>query len=750
MTFHRSSALGASLCLAAATGLANPLPQSLFDGRSLDGWEGNQARWRVEDGAITGEIAAGDTLKDNEFLFWKGEVADFDLTLEYRITGGPTANSGIQFRAQRLDDGHAAGYQADLDGGALWLGRIYDEHGRALLMERGTRASIAPDGRRWSDPFASADSFRTVPVKDGWNTYRVVATASHVALWVNNVFFGALDDHQSDAADLSGRLAIQLHAGAGPAKIQVRNIRLTALGKTDPPPPLEEPAAPLLTESTTNRRPAPPGRSGGDRQKTSPVLWHLRPNPAKPGTTGSEDARKTVAGMMLTAGFQAELIASEPEVRQPVAFAIDEKGRLWVLEAHSYPNKQPEGQGRDRVIILADEDGDGAFETRTVFTEGLNLASGIEVGFGGVWIGAAPQLLFIPDRNRDDVPDGPPEVLLDGWGYQDTHETLNSFTWGPDGWLYGHQGVFTNSLVGKPGTPDDQRVRLHSAVWRYHPVRHEFEVFAHGGSNQWGLDYNEAGHLFMTHCRSFFGGGGTTHIIRNGHFWNQANADYAPFISNEGPEFAPELRNYLPAAAKYDSGEGGAGKPGTTAIYGGHSHVGTMIYQGENWPAIYRDHFFTHNLHGHQINHQVNVRQGSGYETMHAGADLMFAPDPRYIAVDLQTGPDGAVYIIDWCDQQHCHSPAEEKWDRSNGRIYRISWAATYRPVKVGSLGREQRCAGEDAVVAQRLDGADRPPAAPGTRGGKGTRHAGGRRSRRVGGFRRLAHVRCAASGRST
>ena len=204
-------------------------------------------------------------------------------------------------------------------------------------------------------------------------------------------------------------------------------------------------------------------------------------------------------------------------------------------------------------------------------------------------------------------------------------------------------------------------------------MRRVFEVFASGGSNQWGLDYNEAGHLFMTHCRSFFGGGGTTHVIRNGHFWNQANSDYAPFISPEGPDFAPGLKNYLPASAHYDSGEGGAGKPGTTAVYGGHSHVGTLIYQGENFPAIYRDHLFTHNLHGHQINHQVNVRQGSGYETMHAGADLLYAPDPRYIAVDLQPAPDGAVYIIDWVDQQHCHTPIEEKWDRSNGRIYRVA-----------------------------------------------------------------------------
>ena len=408
------------------------------------------------------------------------------------------------------------------------------------------------------------------------------------------------------------------------------------------------------------------------RLTTSPVLSRLRDNPAPPTAIANPAAQKVVAGLKLIPGFQAELIAAEPDLHQPIAFAIDERGRLWVAEAMSYPNRQPEGQGKDRIVILEDKDGDGVFETKKVFAENLNLVSGLEVGFGGVWVGAAPYLLFIPDANHDDIPDGPPQVLLDGWGFQDTHETLNSFTWGPDGWLYGCHGVFSNALVGKPGTPDAERTRVRAAVWRYHPLRHEFEIFAHGGSNQWGLDFNAVGHLFMTHCRSFYGGGGTSYVVHNGHSWNQGNSNFAPFISNRGPDFAPELKNYLLASARYDSGEGGAGAPGSTAIYGGHSHVGTMIYLGDNWPDTYRDHLFTHNLHGHQLNHQVNVRTGSAYETFHAGYDLLFAPDPTYMAVDLQYGPDGAVYIIDWVDTQHCHNPRDELWDRTNGRLYRV------------------------------------------------------------------------------
>src|ERR1044071_8909907 len=269
------------------------------------------------------------------------------------------------------------------------------------------------------------------------------------------------------------------------------------------------------------------------RLKTSPVLQHLKPNPM-PGPPRSP-AEETLTRMYLPEGFRAELVAAEPDIQQPVAFAFDERGRIWVAEAYSYPTRRPPGQGLDKIVILEDRDGDGRFETRKVFAEGLNLVSGIEVGHGGVWLGAAPELLFIPDRNHDDVPDGPPEVLLDGFGFQDTHECLNSFLWGPDGWLYGNQGVFNFAKIGPPGAPEAQRQELRAGVWRYHPVRRKFEVFAHGGSNPWGLDYDEHGQLFMTHCRSYWGRGLTTHVLQGGHFWNQANANYAPFIVADPP-----------------------------------------------------------------------------------------------------------------------------------------------------------------------------------------------------------------------
>jgi putative membrane-bound dehydrogenase-like protein len=426
---------------------------------------------------------------------------------------------------------------------------------------------------------------------------------------------------------------------------------------------------------------------GIERLKSSPVLRHLQPNlpPVEANVPGAD----TVRQMHVPPGFRVELVAAEPDLHQPVAFAFDERGRIWVAEAYSYPTRRPAGQGLDQLVIL-ELDPRGRLASRKVFATGLNLVSGFEVGHGGVWVGAAPELLFIPDRNRDDVPDGPPQVLLDGFGYQDTHECLNSFLWGPDGWLYGIQGVFNLAHIGKPGAPDTRRTELRAGVWRYHPIRHQFEVFAHGGSNPWGLDYDAKGQLFMTHCRSYWGRGGTTHVLQGGQFWNQANANYAPFIVGDPPNDFPGYRNYLLASARYDHGAGGAGAPGSDAIYGGHSHVGTLIYQGDNWPAEYRGHLFTHNLHGHQINQQVNRPLGSGFDTVHAGQDVLFCTDPKYVAIDLQTGPDGAVYFIDWYDQQHCHNPNTERWDRGNGRLYRMAWTATDQPAQgPRDLGQE-------------------------------------------------------------
>ena len=179
----------------------------------------------------------------------------------------------------------------------------------------------------------------------------------------------------------------------------------------------------------------------------------------------AEEARALIT---VPDGFQVRLFAGDPDVRQPVAMALDERARLYVAESYSY--KEWEKTGEDRILIFEDHDNDGHHDTRKVFTAGIDHLSGMTVGWGGVWACSAPNLLFYPDKNRDDVPDGPPRVILDGWTTEAKHNFFNGLTWGPDGWLYGRHGITRPSHVGKPGAPDEERIRFDCAIWRYHPA----------------------------------------------------------------------------------------------------------------------------------------------------------------------------------------------------------------------------------------------------------------------------------------
>jgi putative membrane-bound dehydrogenase-like protein len=205
--------------------------------------------------------------------------------------------------------------------------------------------------------------------------------------------------------------------------------------------------------------------------------------------------------MSLPEGFQATLFAGEPDVVQPIAMAFDRRGRLWVVECLTYPDwLEGVQEGPDRVLILEDRDGDGRMDVRKVFWDrGKNL-TGIALGFGGVWLCSVPELIFIPDRDGDDRPDGPPEPVLDGFDPDGRHNVLNGLAWGPDGWLYGCNGILSNARIGRPGAPESERVAMNCGVWRYHPLRKKAEVVAHGTTNPWGIAFDDTGQMFVANC----------------------------------------------------------------------------------------------------------------------------------------------------------------------------------------------------------------------------------------------------------
>ena len=425
----------------------------------------------------------------------------------------------------------------------------------------------------------------------------------------------------------------------------------------------------------------------GDILAARPERWRVPGGRPDDDWAHSLSPEEAATAMEVPEGFYVDLIASEPDVVQPIAMCFDARGRLWVAEGKTYPVRKPGEKGADRILIFEDKDADGEFENKKVFAENLNLVSGIEVGFGGVWIGAAPYLLFIPDRNGDDVADGVPEVLLDGWGYQDTHETLNSFTWGPDGWLYGCHGVFTHSRVGKPGATEDQRVPINAGIWRYHPTKHEFEVFAWGTSNPWGLDFDENGDWFATACviPHYY------QVIQGGRYFRQAGQHFNSYVYDDIKTISDHLHygdgtfESMRADGKVDRALQREKAADTSALGGGHAHCGLVIYQADNFPEAYRGDSFFHNLHGHRIVRERPEKEGSGTVIRHA-PDFALAQDHSFIGVALVQGPDGALYTSDWHDPQTCHHRDPDIWDRSNGRVYRIRYGE-YEANRVDLVG---------------------------------------------------------------
>jgi len=384
--------------------------------------------------------------------------------------------------------------------------------------------------------------------------------------------------------------------------------------------------------------------------------------PMDPVLHAGLSAADAAKAMTVPKGFSVKLAASEPDVVRPIGFALDDRGRLWVAEAHTYPVRAPEGQGRDRILIFEDTNGDGRLDSRKVFVENLNLVSGIEVGFGGVWVGAAPHLLFIPVKEGTDRPAGPAQVLLDGWGYQDTHEMLNTFTWGPDGWLYGTHGVFTHSNVGKPGAPDSERQRLNGAIWRFHPTKHIFEIFGEGTSNPWGLDFNDYGHAFTTACVIEH----LYHVVQGARYKRQAGKHFNPYVYDDIKTVADHV-HWVGRQGPH------AGNSRSSSAGGGHAHAGAMIYLGgDTWPREYRESIFMNNIHGSRANTDRLQRKGSGYTAIH-GPDFLLANDSWSQMLNFRYGPDGSVFAIDWYDKNQCHSSNLELHQKTLGRIFKIS-----------------------------------------------------------------------------
>jgi putative membrane-bound dehydrogenase-like protein len=387
------------------------------------------------------------------------------------------------------------------------------------------------------------------------------------------------------------------------------------------------------------------------------VIPHAQDKPPGPPLSPAE----AIAKMTVPDGFRVELVASEPDIVNPVAMTFDERGRIWITESLEYPRQEP-GPGRDRVKIAEDTDGDGRADKFTVFAEGLNIPSGIAVGYGGVWVANAPDILFLKDTDGDGRADQR-EVVVTGFGRDDTHELPNSLTWGPDGWLYGLNGVFNPSVVEQRG----RRFEFTCALFRIHPRTREFQVFAEGTSNPWGVAWDTEGSAFVSAC-----------VID--HLWHLAETGYYVRQGGPYPPFTSPMRSIVDH--KHQKA----------------AYCGIHFFDSDAYPSEYRERLYMGNIHGNCINVDVLARAGSTYSAS-AAPDFLTANDAWFMPVVQKTGPDGCLYVLDWYDRYHCYQDARrdpQGIDRLKGRLYRVRYQDAPRVA-----GFDLAAESDDALIAR-------------------------------------------------
>lgn len=379
--------------------------------------------------------------------------------------------------------------------------------------------------------------------------------------------------------------------------------------------------------------------------------------------------------------LEIKLVLSEPDIAQPLFMTWDVRGRMWVMEYRQYPevagvkmvsrdvylrsvyDKVPEppphgAKGRDRISIHEDIDGDGVYESHKTFVDGLNIATSVAIGNDGVYVTNPPYLLFYPDRNHDDIPDGDPEVLLEGFGLEDSHSVINSLRFGPDGWLYCAQGSTVSANVKRPGSSEKPIRTMGQQIWRYHPKQKRFEVFAEGGGNTFGVEIDARGNVYSGH-----NGGDTRgfHYVQGGYY-RKGFTKHGPLSNPYAFGFFANMKH--PKVARFT-----------------HNFI---IYEDGDLPEEYNGRLFgIEPLQGQVVMSDFR-RYQSSFETEDISRVVKTA-DQWFRPVDIKAGPDGGIYIADMYEQRIDHSSHYAgRIDRSSGRIYRL-----HRKTKPRSIASE-------------------------------------------------------------
>lgn len=387
------------------------------------------------------------------------------------------------------------------------------------------------------------------------------------------------------------------------------------------------------------------------------------------GDEGPLSPQETLARLKTPDDLAVDLVLSEPDIAQPLSMKWDARGRLWVVEYRQYPD--PAGlkavsrdkflrtvydrlppappnhfPGEDRISIHEDTNGDGIPDKHSVFVEGLSLVSSFAFDRDGLWVLNPPYLLFYPDKNHDDIPDGDPVVHLEGFGIEDAHSVANSLRWGPDGWLYGAQGSTVTGNIRKPGSKEEPVHSLGQLIWRYHPATEKYEIFAEGGGNAFGVEIDDAGRIFSGH-----NGGNTRgfHYVQGGY--------YQKGFGKHGELSNPFTFGYFEAMKHHDA-------PRFTHTF--------VIYGDEGLPPKYLGKMFGVAPLQSEVTISDVSDDRSSFKTVDSGKALT-SSDTWVRPVDIQVGPDGALYVADFYEQRIDHaSHVQGRVHKQSGRIYRI------------------------------------------------------------------------------
>ncbi len=353
--------------------------------------------------------------------------------------------------------------------------------------------------------------------------------------------------------------------------------------------------------------------------------------------TSPEDSRRTFT---LPEGYEANLFASEvefPELKKPVQMTFDARGRLWVTTMASYPMYLPGHPVDDKILIYEDTDGDGKADKQTVFADKLHVPTGIELGDGGVYVSQQPNLMFLRDTDGDDRADVR-ELIMHGFDTADSHHAMHAFTWDPGGALYWQEGTFHHTQVETPYGP--RRVK-EAGVFRYEPKTKKFDIFvSYGFANPWGHYFDRWGQNLVADAS-----GGA-------NYYGTAFSGQVDYPDKHG-----NLNQFLEKQWRPTSG--------------------CELVSSRNFPDESQGDYLLNNVIGFQGVLRYRMKDdGSGF---HADPvePLLRSTDPNFRPVDLEFGPDGALYLVDWYNPligHMQHSLRDPNRDVEHGRIWRIHY----------------------------------------------------------------------------